>query len=70
MAAAARRQPSDVVTFALLLASLLPATLARNPLPDNVYFADDDVIGSYCEVILGAPSDPFSSVDVCLKVHR
>ncbi|CAI5973321.1 unnamed protein product [Closterium sp. NIES-64] len=70
MAAAARRQHSVVFIFALLLAALLPVALARNPLPDNVYIAGDDVIGSYCEVILGAPSDPFSSVDVCLKVHR
>ncbi|CAI5533594.1 unnamed protein product [Closterium sp. Naga37s-1] len=44
MAAMARRQPSDVVTFALLLAALLPVALARNPLPDNIYFADNDVI--------------------------
>ncbi|CAI5472435.1 unnamed protein product [Closterium sp. Yama58-4] len=70
MAAAARRQPSVVVVFALLLAALLPAALARARLTDNVYIADDDVIGSYCEVILGSPSDPFSSVDICLKVHR
>ncbi|GJP68312.1 hypothetical protein CLOP_g25037 [Closterium sp. NIES-67] len=69
MATPVPRRPS-LLALVTLLAVLLPAVLARKLLQDILYIVNDDVIGSFCEVIVGSPSDPFSSVDVCLKVHQ